>query len=150
MKFQRHNAILELIEKGIVETQEQLLQLLLSHGFKVTQATVSRDIKELHLIKTPGADGRYYYASSKGEDLHGAENRLRNIFKESIVQVDYAGNIVVLKTLSGVAMAATVALDTMKISDIVGSLAGDDTVFLVMRTPERALEFAIEIKRMLK
>ena len=150
MKFQRHNAILELIEKESIDTQELLLQKLQERGFAVTQATVSRDIKELHLIKvSTGGQYRYANASGKQDVEHGTEARLRNIFRESILSVDFAGNMVVLKTLTGVAMAATAALDAMKIEDIVGSLAGDDTVFLVMRSPEKALNFAVDIKKLI-
>jgi len=148
MKFQRHNAILELIEKEPIDTQELLLLKLQKRGFAVTQATVSRDIKELHLVKV-STGGQYRYASGKQEVEHGTEARLRNIFRESILSVDFAGNMVVLKTLTGVAMAATAALDAMKIEDIVGSLAGDDTVFLVMRSPEKALNFAVDIKKLI-
>ena len=150
MKYQRHSALLDLVEHNKIETQEELAAELRKVGFVVTQATVSRDIKELHLIKVPSGTGRYHYAPAESGDNAGFEIRFRTIFRESIIHVDCAGNIVVIKTLTGVASAAGAALDAMRVSDIVGTLAGDDTLFLVMRTPEKAIEFAGEVKKLMK
>lgn len=150
MKFQRHSQILDLIEREPVETQEQLSARLKDLGIKVTQATVSRDIKELHLIKVSDPSGKYRYSTASQDMEMGFELRFRTIFRESIVQVDCAMNIVVIKTLIGVASAACAALDAMKLPDIVGSLAGDDTLFVVMRSPEKALQFSAEIKKLMK
>ena len=148
MKFQRQSLILELIDKEEIETQEQLSARLCELGMNVTQATVSRDIKELHLIKTANRDGKYRYSTSGPNSGSDSELRFRTIFREGVVNVDFAGNIVVIKTLTGVANAACAAIDAMKLSDIVGSIAGDDTLFLVMRSPERAASFSGEIQRL--
>ncbi len=148
-KFQRHSLILKLIEESPVETQKDLSDLLCAAGYDVTQATVSRDIKELRLVKSLSPDGHYRYttASSESGDFTA---RFHNIFRESVVNVDAAGNIIVIKTLPGVANAATAAIDTMDISHIVGSLAGDDTIFLVIRDEKHAASLCQEIRDMLK
>jgi len=141
--------ILEIISQEDVETQEQLLTRLQARGVRCTQATISRDIKQLHLIKEPAGQGAYRYAvSDKRTELNLAE-KLRTIFRECIVSIDCAQNIVVVKTMPGLANGACSALDNMDMSDIVGSLAGDDTVFLVMRTTESAELLCQEIKEML-
>ena len=134
MKFQRHSAIIRLIENESIETQKELSDRLMRAGFDVTQATISRDIKDLRLVKVLDGEGRYRYAVASGDGRDDYSVRFRNIFRESVVHVDYAGNIVVIKTPPGVAMAAAAAIDAMHIGNMVGSIAGDDTIFLVMRT----------------
>jgi len=149
MKNNRQAMILEILAHEDIETQEQLLTRLRERGVQCTQATISRDIKQLHLIKEPIGEGVYKYAVSVRQmELDQAE-KLRTIFRESIVSIDYAQNIVVVKTMSGLANGACSALDNMDMSDIVGSLAGDDTAFLVMRTTESAELLCQEIKEML-
>lgn len=150
MKFQRHSLILDIIERETIETQEQLSRRLKELGVHVTQATVSRDIKELHLIKVSASNGKYRYAGSSSDSDGGFGLRFRTIFRESIIHVDCASNIIVVKTLTGVASAACAAIDAMKLPDIVGSLAGDDTLLLVMRTSEKAVDFSAEIKKLMK
>ena len=150
MKAKRQQEILRIIEEQDVETQEQLLQELKARGMQSTQATISRDIKELHLIKELTGFGTYRYAVSERKVSINLASRLRTIFKEGVTSFDVAQNIVVLKTMPGLASAAGAAIDGMEIEDLVGSLAGDDTVILIMRTSEAAVEFCDEIHKMLK
>lgn len=150
MKNDRQTKILEIIKSEAIETQEQLQQRLSAMGIACTQATISRDIKQLHLIKEPIGQGKYRYAISIQRNRLNIADKLRTIFRESIVSVDYAQNIVVLKTMSGLANAAAAALDSMRISYVVGSLAGDDTVLLVLRDTDSARSFCDEIHEMLK
>ncbi len=133
MKFQRQTKILELIEKEPLETQEELSARLREAGFDTTQATVSRDIKELRLIKVMTADGSYRYATAASEQEGGMQTRVRRIFRESVTSVQTAQNMVVIKTLPGLANAAGYAIDAMRDPTVVGTLAGDDTVFCVMK-----------------
>ena len=150
MKNDRQNHLLQIISEESIETQEQLLERLQSRGIKSTQATISRDIKELHLIKEPAGQGRYRYAVSTHRTKLNFADRLRTIFRESLLSVDYAQNIVVIKTMPGLAHGAASALDGMTISERVGTLAGDDTVMIVMRNTESAAAFVAEIKEMLR
>ncbi len=149
MKNDRQAKILEIISSENIETQEQLLDRLQAHGITSTQATISRDIKQLHLIKEPMGQGMYKYAVSGNRTRLNFAERLRTIFRESITSIDSAQNIVVIKTMPGLASAACAAMDGMDFSFMVGSLAGDDTAFIVMRDTESALEFCKEIKEML-
>ena len=149
MKNNRQNMILEIISQENIETQVQLLQRLQERGIVSTQATISRDIKQMHLIKEPVGQGVYKYAVSGNRTKLNFAEKLRTIFRESITSIDYAQNIVVLKTMPGLASAACSALDNMDIAYMVGSLAGDDTAFLVMRDNESAADFCEELKLML-
>ena len=150
MKAKRQEKILEIIASESIETQEQLLAALRSAGMNVTQATISRDIKELHLIKEQTGRGSYHYAVSVHKETFSNAGRLRTIFRESVSSFDCAQNLVVLKTLPGLASAACMALDNMHISVLVGSLAGGDTVLLVMRDNESALAFCEGIRKMIE
>ena len=149
MKNNRQSMILEIISQENIETQEQLQNRLLERGVRCTQATISRDIKQMHLIKEPIGQGVYKYAVSSNRTKLNFAERLRTIFRESITSIASAQNIVVLKTMPGLASAACSALDNMEISYMVGSLAGDDTAFLVMRDTESAESFCREIEEML-
>ena len=149
MKNNRQNLILEIISQENIETQEQLLARLQERGVTSTQATISRDIKQMHLIKEPMGHGVYKYAVSGNRTKLNLAEKLRTIFRESITSIDYAQNIVVLKTMPGLASAACSALDNMDITYMVGSLAGDDTAFLVMRDNDSAQDFCEELKAML-
>ena len=149
MKNNRQTMILDIIAKENVETQEQLLEHLRQRGITSTQATISRDIKELHLIKEPVGQGVYRYAVSVNRARLNVADKLRTIFKESITSVDSAQNMVVIKTLSGLAGGACEALDHMDIAGLVGSLAGENTVFLVMKDTDAAELFCQEIREML-
>lgn len=150
MKNDRQKRILEIVEREPIDTQELLQQRLLEQGVRCTQATISRDIKQLHLIKEPVGQGRYRYTVSSQRNRLNVADKLRNIFRESIVSIDYAQNIVVIKTMAGLANAAAAALDSMNIPYVVGSLAGDDTALLVMKDTESARGFCEEIHEMIR
>lgn len=149
MKNDRQAMILEIISQENIETQEQLLTRLRDRGLRCTQATISRDIKQLDLIKEPMGQGVYKYAVSGNRTTLNVAAKLRTIFRECIVSIDYAQNIVVVKTMPGLANGACSALDNMDMNNIVGSLAGDDTALLVMRNTEAAELLCQEIKDML-
>ena len=150
MKNDRQNKILAIIAREDIDTQGALLERLQQEGIRCTQATISRDIKQLHLIKEPIGRGRYRYAVSIHRKSLNVADKLLTIFRESVTSIDFAQNIVVIKTLSGLASAACEAVDSMKVSYMVGSLAGENTVLLVMRDNESAEIFCEEIKEMLK
>lgn len=137
MKIARHAKILELIETHDIETQDDLAQKLCEEGFMVTQATVSRDIREMKLTKIATEKGRQKYAVISGNDTEITE-RLTRVFKEAVVKMDYAQNMIVIKTLEGMGMAVGVALDNMQNTEILGTIAGDDTVFCVVRSHNQA------------
>ena len=149
MKSQRQAKILEIISNKNVETQEQLLSELQQAGFRGTQATISRDIKELRIVKELTSFGTYRYTTSANELSGTFSARLNTIFRECVVSIDYAQNIVVIRTLPGLASAAASAIDAMNMSAAVGSLAGDDTVIIVMRDVSSAAAFCSEIKSLL-
>lgn len=146
MKSQRQAKILEIISTKNVETQEQLLDALQQEGFRGTQATISRDIKELRIVKELTNLGTYRYSVAVSEIDSNFTNRLNTIFKECVVSIDYAQNIIVIRTLPGLASAAGSAIDAMNMNSIVGTLAGDDTVMVVMRDNHAAALFCGEIK----
>ena len=150
MKSKRQAKIMEIISTTNVETQEQLLQLLQEAGFTSTQATISRDIKELRLVKELTGRGGYRYTLTERKTVSGLDTRLRNIFKEGVTAVDVAQNIVVVRTMPGLASAACSALDGMEIHGMVGSLAGDDTGILIMRDNAAAQQFSSEVHKLLK
>lgn len=149
MKNNRQAMILEIISQENIETQEQLLSRLQARGINSTQATISRDIKQMHLIKQPAGQGVYRYAVSDNRNRLNFAEKLRTIFRESITSIAYAQNIVVIKTMPGLASAACSALDNMELPYVVGSLAGDDTAFLLMKDTESAEAFCEEIKEMI-
>ena len=149
MKSQRQAKILEIISNKNVETQEQLLAELQEAGFRGTQATISRDIKELRIVKELTNLGTYRYATSSNELSGTFSTRLNTIFKECVVSFDYAQNLVVIRTLPGLANAAASAVDAMNMSSVLGSLAGDDTVMIVMRDINAAASFCGEIRSLL-
>ncbi|MCX7923251.1 MAG: arginine repressor [Clostridia bacterium] len=149
MKYNRHARILEIIDKYVIETQEDLAEKLKEAGMDVTQATVSRDIKDLRLIKVMTNEGVYKYASmSQTEGM--VSNKLLTIFSESFVSSDYANNIVVVKTLSGMAQACAAAIDSLKWPEIVGTIAGDDNIMIVCRAEKFAEEMVNKFNRMAK
>jgi len=149
MKSTRQAMILELISQQDIETQNQMMEALKERGIKSTQATLSRDIKELRLVKELSPSGSYRYAVVNRDELSDYDIRLRKIFRECVTSYDYAQNLVVLHTMPGFANAAASALDHMTVPDLVGTLAGDDTVFLAMRSNEAASAFYLEIEAML-
>ena len=146
MKTQRQAKILEIISVHNVETQEQLLAYLQEEGFRGTQATISRDIKELRIIKELTSLGTYRYTTANNEMEGTFSSRLNTIFRECVISFDYAQNIIVVRTLPGLAAAAGSAIDAMNFHAVVGTLAGDDTVMIVMRDTNSAAVFCGEIK----
>ena len=150
MKFQRQAAIIDLISNYEIDTQEELTARLREKGFNSTQATDSRDIKELRLIKIASSHGGYRYSVAESEQDSGFAPRMRNIFRECVVKVDVAQNLVVLKTITGMANAAAAALDSMKIGNIIGTIAGDDNVLIILKDNETAQRFFEETHEMLR
>lgn len=149
MKDSRQNIILQIISEEEIETQSQLIEALAKRGVSSTQATLSRDMRELQLVKELGANGRYHYTESVKSKTVERENRLRKIFKESVTSFTVAQNIIVIKTLPALANAACAALDTMDIENLAGTIAGDDTAFLAMTDNKSALDFYNTIEKML-
>lgn len=149
MKSQRQAKIVEIISTTNVETQEQLLAALQDAGFTSTQATISRDIKELRIVKELTSFGTYRYTTAARELPSTFSNRLNTIFRECVTGFDYAMNIIVIHTLPGLAGAAASALDAMKMSVVLGTLAGDDTVVVIMRDTNAAAAFCGEIRSLM-
>lgn len=151
MKFQRQAKILELIDRFEIETQEDLTDHLRALGYTTTQATVSRDIKELRLIKTMSEQtGKYKYAAAAAGAADSFTTRLRNIFRECVTDIQAAQNMVVIKTLPGLGQAAAMAIDAMRAPEVIGTLGGDDTVFAVMKDNESAAQFCEAARDILK
>jgi transcriptional regulator of arginine metabolism len=138
MKQSRHKKILELIKEKGIGTQEDLLKFLKAVGFDVTQATVSRDIKELRLVKTLSENGEYIYSSVKSENINDVSIKFKSLFSDSVIKIDYVLNQVVIKCYAGLANAVCASLDLMHYENIVGTLAGDDTILIIMRSEEYA------------
>lgn len=136
MKMTRHAKIKEIIDKNKIETQEDLAAALRNEGIEVTQATVSRDIKELMLVKVPDANGHYHYAYPKEHNMLLTPGRLERTFQDSIVSIKFTDHMVVVKTLPGTAQAVAYAIDYMKWPEILGTIAGDDTVFVAVSDRE--------------
>ena len=149
MKSARQEKILEIIGKYEIETQNQLMERLLAEGVKSTQATLSRDIRDLHLVKEMGPSGTYRYVTGAKDAFSDHDARLRKIFRECVLSYAVAQNLLVIRTLPGLAGAACSALDGMNILGLVGSIAGDDTAFLAMRDNASAERFCKEIEKLL-
>lgn len=146
MKHKRHTKILEIISENQIETQDDLISKLKEAGFDVTQATVSRDIRDLKLVKVATDGNTYKYSVSKHDEIK-ISAKYRNIIKETVVKVDSANNFVVLKTYPGMAQAAAAALDGMNWNEIVGTIAGDDTIFVLIRDLDTATLFVDRLKQ---
>lgn len=149
MRNARQNKLIEIISQIEVETQEQLSKLLSDAGFKVTQATVSRDIKDLQLVKKLTSSGRYKYSTSDTND-GPIQNRFLKIFKETITSVNSANNLIVIKSLSGCGPATGEAIDSLKLQHIVGSIAGDNTILLIADSEDNVKEIINELDILLK
>ncbi len=149
MKKTRHGKIIEIIEKNDVETQEELAGKLRESGFQVTQATVSRDIRELKLSKVPTGNGSQKYVVLKQDDSHMGDKYIR-VLRDGFTSMDTAQNILVIRTVSGMAMAVAAALDALKFSEIVGCIAGDDTIFAAVHSAEEATALIDKIQGMMK
>ena len=146
MKSSRHSKILEIISEHPIETQDELLSRLKTEGYKVTQATISRDIKDLRLVKTLGSDGRYRYISAANRKADLRSN-FAQLFYNSVISIDCAQNIVVIKTLSGMANAVCAAMDSTDNASVVGTIAGDDTIFVACRSNESAISLNDSLKQ---
>lgn len=149
MKTKRQFKILEIINENSVETQEDLAERLKNAGFAVTQATVSRDIRELKLTKVSDENGGQKYAVMSNDALIISERFIR-VFKDGVVSMNFAQNIIVIKTLTGMAMAVAAALDSMSNSEIIGSIAGDDTIFCVVKSEKHAVRLIERLKLIIK
>ena len=145
MKTQRHSKIIELIKEYDIETQEELTEKLKEAGFDVTQATISRDIRELRLTKISASGGKQKYQAFLQDDSQISEKFIR-VFKEGVINIDYAQNIIVIKTLNGMAMGVAAALDAMNNDEIMGTIAGDDNIFCVVKTEEKAIKIVEKLK----
>ena len=146
MKMTRHAKIKEIIDKNKVETQEDLAAALRAEGIEVTQATVSRDIKELMLVKVPDANGQYHYAYPKEHNMLLTPGRLERTFQDSIIGIRVSQCMVVIRTLPGPAQAVAYAVDYMKWEEVLGTIAGDDTVFVAMENEEGVKAFLKRFK----
>ena len=148
MKVNRHAKIIELITKYQVETQEELAAYLNQEGFKVTQATVSRDIRDLRLTKIPTEDGKQRYSihPKAGTTMNDKYTR---VLKDGFSSMDMAQSILVIRTVSGMAMAVAAAIDSLEFPEVVGTIAGDDTIFMLCRTPDEARGVAEVLNRMI-
>ena len=148
MKLGRQSVIMEIISERDIETQNQLMEALAERGVKSTQATLSRDIRDMRLVKELGPKGNYRYVAAAKQEAPDLDQRLKKIFKESVVSYDLAQNILVIKTLPGLANGACSALDGMDIDGLIGTLAGDDTAFLAMRDNATAMNLYKEIDQL--
>ena len=146
MKINRHAKIVELINQHHIETQEELAEYLTEEGFKVTQATVSRDIRDLKLTKVPTDDGRQKYAVHQTAETEMSEKYIR-VLKDGYVSMDMAQNILVIKTVAGMAMAVCAAIDAMKWNEVVGSIAGDDTIMCAIRSVDDTIRVMDKISK---
>ena len=149
MKSKRHSMILKLIASENIETQEELAKLLSAHGFEVTQATVSRDIKELRLIKVQTGEGRYKYATVERAESD-MQDRFISLFSNCVISISSAGNIIVIKTMAGSASVAAEAIDSMKWSEIAGSIAGDNTIFVAIKDGRSISEVIKKFQKMVE
>ncbi|KEI17380.1 arginine repressor [Clostridium haemolyticum] len=148
MKIQRHSKILEIINTKDIETQEELAEELKKRGVDVTQATVSRDIKELKLIKVLSENGSYKYATISKSDSF-ITNKLVNVFTNTVISVESIQNFVVVKTLSGSGSAAAESIDSMNFDGIAGTIAGDNTIFILTINEDKAQEIVKKLRKML-
>ncbi len=148
MRIERQNAILRLINECQIETQFDLTEALKERGFEVTQATVSRDIKELRLVKKPTDGGKSIYTKNSDSSFTDIDSRFNIIFRKCVISIEYAVNNIVIKTLPGMAQAAGAAVDSMDLPEVVGSIAGDDTVMMVVRSEESARKLVYRLRSM--
>ena len=148
MKSKRHNRILEIINKKEIETQEELAEELKKSGFEVTQATISRDIKILKRLKVQSISGKYRYVAPTKEERN-INDKLFSILANSAISVEKVDKFVVVKTLTGAASAAAEAIDSLYSEDIAGTIAGDNTQFILIRTDEKALELITKIRKII-
>ncbi len=149
MKTSRQAKILEFIQTYSIDTQDELLRRLREDGFEVTQATVSRDMKELRIIKTLSKDGKYRYSTGK-EEIHDSPTKFYALFSDSTISVSPAGNLIAVKCFSGMAQAICVAMDSIHWDGVVGTLAGDDTIFILCKDEACAAQFSDELRSFIR
>lgn len=149
MKSKRHSAILKLIASENIETQEDLASLLSEQGYKVTQATVSRDIKELRLIKVQNGEGRYKYATVERAESD-LQDRFISMFSSCVISISSSGNLIVIKTMPGSASVAAEAIDSMRWNEIAGSIAGDNTIFVAIKDDRSVADVARKFQKMMQ
>jgi transcriptional regulator of arginine metabolism len=145
MKIKRQSKIVELIKNNDIETQDMLVEYLIRDGFNVTQATVSRDIRELKLTKISTPEGKQKYAVLTPEEIK-VSDRLKRVFGDGVISIDHSHNIIVIKTLTGMAMAVAAALDSMENTDIMGTIAGDDTIFCAVKSDQKTVRIVEKLK----
>lgn len=150
MKSRRHELIKKIIGEEIIETQEALAEALRSRHMRVTQATISRDIKELFLIKVPAGGGRYRYAVSPHESVRFSEGRMKRLFKDNVMCCDYSENIVHVKTIPGAAATVAAALDASDWQEVIGTVAGDDSIFVLVKPKDAAEELVARIQEFIR
>ncbi len=148
MKIERQSKVIEIIQNNFVETQEELAEKLKEAGFDVTQATISRDIRELNITKMPTQENKQKYVVITNSNHQLSEKFIR-VCKDGITSMDYAQNMVVIKTIQGMAMAVAAAIDSMDNSEIIGTIAGDDTIFCVAKSQEIAIQIIEKFNRMI-
>ncbi len=146
MKVKRQLKILELIRENNIDTQDALVELLNKDGYNVTQATVSRDIRELRLSKISAGKGKQKYALTSGSNSAEIMERMNRVFSDGVISIDYAGNLIIIKTITGMAMAVAAALDAMDNTEIIGTIAGDDTVFSAVRNENKAIRLVNRLR----
>lgn len=149
-KYERHSQILQIIKENVIQTQEELAKKLNENGIYATQATISRDIRELRLIKVSDGGDVYKYATASGESSFNLESRLKTVFSESVINVNTAKNIIVINTLAGMAQAAASAVDAIGYAEILGSIAGDDTIIVIVNDDRNAAKICSKLKMMIK
>lgn len=149
MKSKRHSAILKLIASENIETQEDLASLLSEQGYNVTQATVSRDIKELRLIKVQNGEGRYKYATVERAESD-LQDRFISMFSSCVISISSSGNLIVIKTMPGSASVAAEAIDSMRWNEIAGSIAGDNTIFVAIKDGRSVADVARKFQKMMQ
>ena len=148
MKLGRQSVIMEIINERDIETQNQLMAALAERGVKSTQATLSRDIRDMRLVKELGPKGNYRYVAASKQETPDLDIRLKKIFKECVISCDIAQNLIVIKTLPGLASGACSTLDGMEVDGLVGTIAGDDTAFIAMKDNSSANSFYKEIEQL--
>lgn len=148
-KYVRQRTILNIIKEKEIETQEELAQCLLEEDIDITQATISRDIKELRLVKVLTSNGNYKYANMDSK-AKGIDQRLKDIFKTTVLKVDKADNLLVIKTISGAANLCAKAIDSLSLEGVVGTIAGQDTIFVALKSDKFFKSVKLEIQELLK
>lgn len=146
MKRYRSMKIKEIVQNQVIETQEELAKALEKEGIEVTQATVSRDIKEMRLVKVPYKNGRYRYALSAGNQKVISRNHISILFQEAVTKIDHTGNLVLIHTIPGSAQPIASAIDTSGMKHYMGTIAGDDTILIILRSAEEYPEFMKEVQ----